>query len=134
MTENIILKPIGHIESDYNQRPGTPAQGQGLINSIGKIIIYDDFFQGMAGIEIGDKLEVLFCFHQSITYDLKIVPYQREKVTGVFNTRSPDRPNPIGLSKVEVIKVEGSTLTFVGADMLNGSPVLDIKPVIEEAK
>jgi formylmethanofuran dehydrogenase subunit E len=85
------------------------------------------FKEGLFDIREGDRLEVLFSFHKSEGYELKLKNYYGEK-KGVFASRSPRRPSPIGISRVKVLKVENCSLTVKGLDAIDGTPVIDIKP------
>ena len=97
-------------------------------------IVLDDAYAGcLAGVRVGERIIVLFVFDRSplFTSDhVRQTPPHRQRSTGVFSTCSPVRPNPIGLSVVEVTDIVGATVSVVGIDMYDGTPVLDIKPWI----
>jgi len=78
----------------------------------------------------GDKITVAFHFHLSKGFELTTVPYLSDTPAGVFSTRSPDRPNGLGITVVDISGIEENRIEFTGADMLDGSPVIDIKPSI----
>ena len=90
------------------------------------------FKDGIRDILPGTYGVVLFYFHQSDGYKLLMVPRWGTEETGVFSTRSPNRPNGIGMSVVKFVSNDGTNLTFEGVDMLDGTPVLDIKPYVKD--
>ncbi len=126
----INFEAIGYIKAEYITRKGTPSQGQNSTDSHGTIVIRDKYIEGIQGFKPGDQITVIFNFHKSTGYKLTIVPHQRDTPTGVFATRSPNRPNGVGITIVEITKVEDANIEFIGADMLDGTPVIDIKPYL----
>ena len=130
MSDKIIIEPIGYIETEYLNRDGVPAQGRDSNNSYGAIVIKAEFLEGILDLKPGDKLTVIFNFHKSNGFELTTIPCKTNNPVGVFSTRSPDRPNSLGISLIEVIHIEDNVIKFKGADMLNGTPVIDIKPFI----
>lgn len=122
------IRPIGYIETEYNERKGTPPQGFETEESRGTIVMEPDFQEGIRDLKKGMRLTVIFCFHRSEGYQL-ITPSRMSPVpVGVFSTRSPNRPNSLGVSEVKIIDIAENKIIFEGADMLNGTPVIDIKP------
>jgi len=130
MDNKIIIEPIGYIETKYNMRKGVPAQGQESANSRGVIVMRDEFVEGIRDLKQGNNITVIFNFHKSKGFELTTIPYLSDTPVGIFSTRSPDRPNGIGITVVQIIKVEGNKIEFIGADMLDGTPIIDIKPFI----
>jgi tRNA-Thr(GGU) m(6)t(6)A37 methyltransferase TsaA len=130
MSNKIIFESIGNIESNYKDRSDTPTQGMETTDSRGVIVMRDEFEEGVRGLNVGDDIKVLFQFHKSKDYKMTIVPFRENTPTGVFCTRSPDRPNGIGITVVKITEIEGKRITFLGADMIDGSPIIDIKPSI----
>lgn len=128
--DKITIEPIGYLYTRYKIRQDTPSQGRNSENSLGTIVIKSKFEEGIRGIKQGDKITILFYFHKSKGFELTTIPYHSDKPTGVFCTRSPDRPNGIGITVVDVTDVRDNKIEFIGADMLDETPVLDIKPVI----
>jgi tRNA-Thr(GGU) m(6)t(6)A37 methyltransferase TsaA len=122
MTE---LPPIGYVRNSAE----TPAD---LSDIVSRIEVLSEFVQGLEGIEDGEEIIVLFLFHRSLGYDLMVHPKgdERNPLIGVFASRSPRRPNPIGMTQVKLVRREGSSLFVEGLDALNGSPVIDIKPSV----
>lgn len=118
---------IGHVENEF-QRPAKPDT---LSNSPARIVLVPDLVEGLTGLRAGMALLVVFVFHRSEGYDLLQHPRgdpNRPK-RGVFALRSPNRPNRIGITEVELLTLEGNVLTVRGLDAINGTPVLDLKPV-----
>jgi len=122
------MKPIGYIKSEFTRKKDLPRQS--VLNPHNKafIKIQPEYVQGLKGIKKNQHIVIIFNFHKSNSSPLQTVSWRDNKKTGVFNTRSPNRPNGIGLSIVEVIDVSDNCLAFKGVDMLDGTPVLDIKP------
>lgn len=103
----------------------------------GKLIIQDKYRDGLKDISSGQRISVIFCFHKSPTFRLEQLiqkPLHIVKPTGVFNLCSPHRPNPIGYSVLTVLSVQGAVLTVKGLDMIDGTPILDIKPYVTNSK
>ena len=133
MDNKIIIEPIGYIETKYSTRKGVPAQGEESVNSHGVIVMRDEFAEGIRDLKQGDNITVLFNFHKSKAFELTTIPYSSNTPKGIFSTRSPDRPNGIGITVVEITKVERNKIEFIGADMLDGTPVIDIKPALQKS-
>lgn len=125
----IIMKPIGYIHTDYAQEEQTPMQG--TPQSEGVLMISSEFLEGAKDFREGDQLEVVFYFHKSHGYELTTFSKGLQCQRGVFSTRSPHRPNGIGVSMVTVTKILENRIYFLGADMLDGTPILDIKPYLD---
>ncbi|SFA98169.1 tRNA-Thr(GGU) m(6)t(6)A37 methyltransferase TsaA [Acetitomaculum ruminis DSM 5522] len=129
---DIIMHEIGHIKSPYNENVKAPHQGFEVENSIGKLILNEEYLEGMYKMKKGNYYAIIFCFNQSQGYSLKLQGRNDDgEETGLFNTRCPRRPNPIGVSLVKVLDINENIITFSGCDMLDGSPVLDIKPLLK---
>lgn len=122
------MEAIGYIRSEYSLENRPPRQSVLNKDKTARIEISDDYLEGIDGIEEGSYGVVLFYFHKAKKSPLRIVPHGRDELTGVFATRSPNRPNGIGMSIVKFVKIEGNIIEFEGVDMLDGTPVLDIKP------
>jgi tRNA-Thr(GGU) m(6)t(6)A37 methyltransferase TsaA len=122
------MKPIGYIRSSYTSTDQVP-KGLGTKHTMeGVLGVLPEFAEGLQDIEGYSHLVILWVFHQNQGCELVGRVPSDNQVHGVFSTRSPRRPNPIGLTNVELIKREGANLYLRGIDMLNGTPVLDIKP------
>jgi tRNA-Thr(GGU) m(6)t(6)A37 methyltransferase TsaA len=123
----ITLTPIGHIENEYFS--DTDRVLVKMMES--RIIIDPELVEGLKGLEKQTEVTVVFFFNQSEGYELMQAPRHqgsREK-RGVFALRSPNRPNPIGVTPVELLGIEGNVVRVRGLDAYNGTPVLDLKPV-----
>jgi tRNA-Thr(GGU) m(6)t(6)A37 methyltransferase TsaA len=126
------LRPIGVVHSPFKERVDAPRQPSAARGVTGTIEIFSgrNFEQALEDIQSFNFIWVLFWFHLNTTWKPKVSPPRSGLRRGVFATRSPYRPNPIGLSVVELCKVEGLTLSVQSLDILDGSPVLDLKPYI----
>jgi tRNA-Thr(GGU) m(6)t(6)A37 methyltransferase TsaA len=126
----IEMRPIGFIRSPYSETReipkgcGTKHEAEGIIE------ILPEFEQGLTDVEGFSHLFVIWAFHRADGFALMGTPPSDNRPHGVFATRSPRRPNPIGLTVVELIAREGTRLCVRGVDMLDGTPVLDIKPYL----
>ena len=126
----IELLPIGVVKTEVEKVP----RHWTVSDAEGTLIIYEQYTQGLKDIHAGQRIVVLFYFHQSprFTKDFLVqVPPQGPGQMGVFSICSPVRPNPLGMSVVEVLGIEGSIIHIKGLDMIDGTPVLDIKPYRE---
>lgn len=124
----ITYHPIGIIRTAFTTRENTP-RGAAAQNAQGTIHMHPDYREAMADMHPGERYLVLFHFDRSQGYR-QTVPIRGDgPMTGLFSTRAPNRPNPIGLTAVTIDAIEDTRITFHGADMMDGTPVLDIKPV-----
>lgn len=126
--ETISLKPIGYIENNITD----PSMSREMTGGISKIILNKEYEKGLFGIDYFERLQIIFYFNLSAGYDLIQIRRLDNREAGVFASRSPRRPNGIGVTVVELLKVEGNVLHVRGLDAVNGTPVLDIKPQIEK--
>ena len=122
-----IMRPIGIIHSPYTELAGMPIQSS-RSQAIGQVSIYPQFADGLDDLEGFSHIFLLYVFHCSTDYNLKVTPFLDNQLRGLFATRYPARPNQIGLSVVRLIARQGNTLEVEGVDMLDGTPLLDIKP------
>ncbi|MDR2334851.1 MAG: tRNA (N6-threonylcarbamoyladenosine(37)-N6)-methyltransferase TrmO [Burkholderiaceae bacterium] len=129
MTNTITLRPIGAIRSPFVSTQGMPIQTVAAADVEGELEVFEEFAAGLRDIEGFEYLIVLTHLHQA-TEKLEVVPFMDTVSHGVFATRAPARPNRIGLSIVQLLQVQGRVLRFRGNDMLDGTPVLDIKPYV----
>lgn len=133
MINEIIINPIGFVESDLKQRYETPRQG--VLAKDSKAVIHltskQNFEQAVKDLEGFERIWIIYQFHLNKNWKPLITPprHTRKKV-GVFATRAPYRPNAIGLSCVKLEKVEGLKIFISESDLLDGSPILDIKPYL----
>lgn len=126
----IEMFPIGHVENDYIE----PVYNEEIYQKVSKIVLKKELAKGLFRIEDFEKLYILFYFSRSEGYEL--IQHRRYdgEMAGVFASRSPYRPNKIGLTIVELLKVEENILYVKGLDAIDGTPVLDIKPYVKEVE
>lgn len=124
------MQPIGVIRSRFIEQGGTPIQGAMAQEEIATIHVHEEFQEGLIDLDGFSHLWLIYYFNRIRGWSAKIKPYLDTVEHGVFATRSPRRPNQIGMTRVRLIKIEGNTLTVAGADMLDGTALLDIKPCI----
>jgi len=120
---------IGIINTPFKTSDDMPIQPKGS-EAIGKIIVFDEYLEGLESIKEFSHLILLFHFHKAKEMKLKVKPFLDSQERGIFATRSPVRPNPIGLSVVRLIEIKSNVLTVGNVDMLDGTPLLDIKPYV----
>ena len=124
--EAIVYRAIGHVENDFDELAASFE-----IRSVeSRIVLAPALTEGLKGLEPGQQILVVFYFHRSRGFDLLQHPQgdRSRSRRGVFALRSPRRPNPIGVTVVELVAVEGNVLRVRGLDAINGTPVLDLKP------
>jgi tRNA-Thr(GGU) m(6)t(6)A37 methyltransferase TsaA len=125
-----VPQPIGFVSSPYHQTSEIPKGLHAKHEAEGVLKILPEFEPGLIDIEGFSHLFILWEFHRSGDFDLVGIPPFDDRPHGVFATRSPRRPNPIGLTVVELIRRESAWLHVRGVDMLEGTPILDIKPYL----
>ncbi len=128
----IKYKPIGIIHSPFKEPKGTPIQPSGAKGINGTVEIFPDYAEGLKDLEGFSHIILIYHFHLSKKSSLKVKPYLDDEVHGVFAMRGPSRPNPIGISAVRLLRVEGTTLHIQDVDIVDGTPLLDIKPYVPE--
>lgn len=126
----IPLHPIGRIVSPWTTPEGMPIQSAAAQGVKGKIILLPRYVPGLQDLEGFSHIILIYYFHKISEYKLVVKPFLDDHLRGVFATRAPQRPNQIGLSVVKLLKVEGGTLDIENLDILDGTPLLDIKPYI----
>jgi tRNA-Thr(GGU) m(6)t(6)A37 methyltransferase TsaA len=126
-----IMQPIGIIHSPYTKREGMPIQAA-RSQAKGSVEVYPEFAEGLQDLEGFSHIYLLYVFHESSGYTLLAKPFLDDQLHGLFATRYPFRPNPIGLSVVQLITRKDNTLEIEGVDMLDSTPLLDIKPYVPE--
>jgi tRNA-Thr(GGU) m(6)t(6)A37 methyltransferase TsaA len=123
------LKQIGIIHSPFKTKEEAPIQPF-KSDVIGKVEVFKDFKEGLEGIEQFSHIILVYYFHQIKDERLKVKPYLVDDIYGVYATRHPHRPNHIGISTVQLLKREGNVLHVKNIDIVDGSPLLDIKPYV----
>jgi len=126
---SLELKPIGIIHSPHKRRKEAPHQGRGR-EEICEVEVFPQFEEGLKDIEGFSHIILIYWFHQSKGYSLTVTTPWDTMSHGLFTTRSPNRPCPLGLSVVELVAREENVLKVRGLDALDGTPLLDIKPYI----
>ncbi len=127
---NFSITPIGVIHTPFNNLEGMPIQPSGAADVIGSIVIDKAYEEGLQDLEGFSHIILLYHFHRSKGYDLMVKPFLDDQKRGLFSTRAPRRPNPIGLSIVRLVKREENLLMIQGIDVLNNTPLIDIKPYV----
>jgi tRNA (adenine37-N6)-methyltransferase len=128
--ERVALSVIGHVRSPYRESAQIPKGPCARHDAEGTLELSPELEPGLTDIEGFSHLFVLWVFHRHEGYELLSKPPTDDRLHGVFATRAPRRPSPIGLTVVELLGREGPRLRVRGVDMLDGSPVLDIKPYL----
>ncbi len=128
----VRYRPIGVIRSPYKRPEGTPIQPSGALGVEGVVEVFPEYREGLQDLEGFSHIILIYHFHLAGKPALKVKPYMDDRVHGVFATRSPSRPNPIGISVVRLTRIEGNKLYIRDVDILDGTPLLDIKPYVPE--
>ncbi|AKJ65195.1 tRNA (N6-threonylcarbamoyladenosine(37)-N6)-methyltransferase TrmO [Kiritimatiella glycovorans] len=126
------MEPIGLIHTPFTDLTGMPIQPAGAAGVSGTVEVFDEYQPGLKNLDGFSHIVLLYLFHRSQGFKLQVVPFMDTEARGLFATRAPKRPNPIGLSVVRLDRVEGGTLHIRNVDMLDGTPLLDIKPYVPE--
>ncbi len=126
-----MMKPIGVIHSPFIDKGQTPIQAS-RSQAIGQVEVYPEFAEGLQDVEGFSHLILLYVFHRSPEYTLRVKPFLDDEWRGLFATRYPARPNPLGLSVVRLLERRDNVLEIEGVDVLDGTPLLDIKPYMPE--
>ncbi len=124
------MAPIGTIHTPFRQSSGTPIQGGLSRDAEGEIRLLPAYEPGLTDLKEFSHIIVLYAFHKSAGFKLMVTPFLDTQKRGLFATRAPRRPNPIGMTVVRLLEVDGYTLRVRGVDMLDGTPLLDIKPYV----
>jgi len=130
MSDNVLMRPIGFVRSPYSETAQVPKGFGAQHEAQGTIEILPEYELGLTDIEGFSHLYVIWVFDRSDGCELLGTPPTDTKPHGVFATRSPRRPNPIGLTVLKLVGRDGPNLQVVGVDMLDGTPILDIKPYL----
>ena len=126
----ITIRPIGTVRSTYTDTAQIPKGPGAKHEAEGVLELLPEFEPGLTDIEGFSHLYVLWVFDRSVDYDLMARPPVDDRPHGVFATRSPRRPNPVGLTVVQLLRREGARMLVRGVDMLDGTPIIDIKPYL----
>ena len=126
--EQIILNSIGIIRTPHTDVKNMPIQPIAAEGIRGTIELLPEYAAGLKDIEGFSHITLIYQFHKIEGYELRVVPFMDTETHGIFSTKAPKRPNAIGLSTVKLIAVEGNILHIEQVDMLDGTPLIDIKP------
>jgi tRNA-Thr(GGU) m(6)t(6)A37 methyltransferase TsaA len=126
----IRLSPIGIIHSPFREPEGMPIQPAGAAGVKGEVEVFEGFRAGLRDLDGFSHIVLLYYFHRSHGYDLRVVPFLDSKSRGLFATRAPRRPNPVGFSVVRLDRIRRGVLEIRNVDVLDGTPLLDIKPYV----
>jgi len=132
LMETIEYRPIGVIRSPFKTLDGMPIQPAGARRVKGRVEVEPAFAAGLKDLDGFSHIMLVYHLHKSKGYRLEVTPYLDTEPRGLFATRAPKRPNPIGISVVRLIGVKGNVLEIDGVDVLDRTPLLDIKPFVPE--
>ncbi|MFP4655660.1 MAG: tRNA (N6-threonylcarbamoyladenosine(37)-N6)-methyltransferase TrmO [Methanohalobium sp.] len=128
----ITYQPIGIIHTGFKEQEGVPIQPAGAKGVEGYVEVYSEYEQGLKDLEGFSHVYLVYHFHLSSDYSLIVKPFMDSKEHGLFATRAPKRPNPIGISIVRVVSVVKNIIYIKDVDIVDGTPLLDIKPYVPE--
>jgi len=128
----IEYRPIGVVHSPFTELKGMPIQPSRAQDVAGTVEVFPEFQEGLKDLDGFSHIILLYHFHMVTGYRLQVVPFLDIVVRGLFATRAPKRPNPIGFSVVRLESIQGGILSLLDLDILDGTPVLDIKPYVTE--
>jgi tRNA-Thr(GGU) m(6)t(6)A37 methyltransferase TsaA len=132
VTEPITFRPIGIIRTPFTDTSGMPIQATAAVGIAGRIELDPNLAAGLVDLEGFSHLTLLYHLHRITAPQLTVTPFLDDQPHGIFATRSPARPNPIGLSTVRLVSIDGSRIEIEDVDMVDGTPLLDIKPYVPE--
>jgi tRNA-Thr(GGU) m(6)t(6)A37 methyltransferase TsaA len=126
------FRPIGVIHTPHDDLKGMPIQPTGATGVTGTVEVYEEYREGLADLAGFSHVILLYLFHRSTGFRLKVTPFMDTVERGLFATRAPKRPNPIGLSVVQLDRIDDGVLYVRNVDMVDGTPLLDIKPYVPD--
>jgi len=126
------ITPVGIIHTPFKETHGMPIQPSGAVGVRGMVELFPEYAEGLKDLEGFSHVYLLYAFHEAEGFSLTVTPFLDSQPRGLFATRAPKRPNPIGLSVVRLLRIEGSRLHIENVDMLDGTPLIDIKPYVPE--
>ncbi|MFH2203033.1 MAG: tRNA (N6-threonylcarbamoyladenosine(37)-N6)-methyltransferase TrmO [Elusimicrobiota bacterium] len=128
----IKLVVIGTIYTDFNNRSDVPIQARHANEHLGRVELLEEYERGLKALDGFSHAHLIYFFHHQKRYNLTVKPVVTETSKGIFATRAPARPNPLGTSIVELVSVKKNIIMFRGVDIMNNTPLLDIKPYVHE--
>lgn len=126
--DKIIINPIGIIHTPFEDVKNMPIQPIAAEGIFGQIEVFPQFVDGLKDLEGFSHITLLYHFHKIEGFELEVIPFMDNQPHGIFSCKAPKRPNAIGVSTVKLVKIEGNILHIEQPDMLNGTPLIDIKP------
>ena len=128
MIDELKIEPIGFIETPFREQVGTPIQPSRASGARGRVHVDKRFHEGLRDLEGFERIWLIYWFHKAAEPNLLVTPYLDTTKRGVFATRAPTRPSPIGMSVVRLLAIRDGVLEVSDVDGLDGTPLLDIKP------
>jgi tRNA-Thr(GGU) m(6)t(6)A37 methyltransferase TsaA len=128
---NFMMKPIGVIRTPWDDTSGMPIQPR-FSQAVGRVEVFEEYAAGLQDLDGFSHVILIYALHHSDGYSLRVKPFLDDVARGLFATRHPCRPNPIGLSVVRLVTCDGQVLEVEGIDVLDGTPLLDIKPYVPD--
>ena len=128
----IIFEPIGTISTPFKAKEGMPIQAKGATGIKGQVILNEQLTTGLTDLDGFSHIILIYHFHKSAEFELLTTPFLDKTKRGVFSTRAPKIPNAIGISVVKLLSIEKNIINIENVDMLDGTPLLDIKPYIPD--
>jgi tRNA-Thr(GGU) m(6)t(6)A37 methyltransferase TsaA len=130
--KNFEYRPIGIIHTPFKTPEGTPIQPQGASGVEGTVEVFSEYVEGLADLQGFSHIIIIYHFHLAKPFSLQVKPFLDDKPHGLFATRAPSRPNPIGISVVELMEIDNGRLHIRGIDVVDKTPLLDIKPYVPD--
>jgi tRNA (adenine37-N6)-methyltransferase len=130
--KEVIYKPIGVVHSPFKMPQDVPIQSAAAKGVVGSVEVFQEYVEGLTDVEGFSHLILVYHFHLAQQYSLLVTPFLDKRLHGVFSTRAPSRPNPVGVSIVRLTKIEKNLLHIQDVDIIDGTPLLDIKPFVPE--
>jgi len=129
---DIVYKPIAYIKTPFTAKEKMPIQPTGAKGIKGEIEVFPEFVEGLHDLDAFSHIILIYHFHLCSGFALEVKPFMDDKTHGIFSTRAPIRPNSIGFSVVKLNRIENNILYIENIDVVNGTPLLDIKPFIPD--
>jgi tRNA-Thr(GGU) m(6)t(6)A37 methyltransferase TsaA len=130
--EEVVYKPIGVVHSPFKMPQDVPIQSVAAEGVMGRVEVAREYVEGLRDVEGFSHLILIYHCHLAQKYSLLVRPFLDERLHGVFSTRAPSRPNPVGVSVVRLTKIEKYILHIQDVDIIDGTPLLDIKPFVPD--
>jgi len=130
--KDVVYKPIGVVHSPFKMPQDVPIQSVAAEGVMGYVEVAGEYVEGLRDVEGFSHLILIYHCHLAQDYSLLVRPFLDERLHGVFSTRAPSRPNPVGVSVVRLTRMEKNVLHIQDVDIIDGTPLLDIKPFVPE--